>query len=341
MYCFRCGTKVEESTKFCPHCGADILEEQQHYNYIPTNNTENTNNTHEDQYNYSQAYSNTEENLLKDYIGKNYEQLKQPRFSFPAFFLGGYYLIYRKMYLYGFLLLLLNISILFLPELIFILFFVNIIVATNFNKLYYTFATKKVDNLKQKNENKDSTELLQLAKRKGGTNIGTPIAIAFLIFFTVFISAFTYYFLEAWNEEEIIIQEKNSSPTIKDITYQVPANFEISDELTDIYKTYYSKDNSVYLSLETSDETTAYTAEDFLKMRAYINENSIASEIQIIPFNNINWHYIEVKDYYSTNHIYTTLYKNTLYKVEFDIRDYAVNTYPTLPITFMNSITFN
>ena len=29
MYCFRCGTKVDENTMYCPHCGANIKEEQE------------------------------------------------------------------------------------------------------------------------------------------------------------------------------------------------------------------------------------------------------------------------------------------------------------------------
>ena len=33
MYCFRCGTKVSENTKYCPHCGADVLEELKRYSY--------------------------------------------------------------------------------------------------------------------------------------------------------------------------------------------------------------------------------------------------------------------------------------------------------------------
>lgn len=341
MYCFRCGTKVEESTKFCPHCGADILEEQQHYNYIPTNNTENTNNTHEDQYKYSQAYSNTEENSLKAYIGKNYEQLKQPRFSFPAFFLGGYYLIYRKIYLYGFLLLLLNISILFLPELIFILFFVNIIVATNFNKLYYSFATKKVDNLKRKNENKSTRELVELCKQKGGTSIGMAITAVILLCAITFIATFTYYFIEAWNEEmQIITEQQDTSPIIKDATYQIPAGFKASKYINEEYKTYYAENNSNYINIETSTATTLYTTtEEYLKSRVYTNQNNIVSEVQTISFHNINWSYIEVKSSYSTKYIYATLYKDTFYKVEVNI--YSTSIDPNLPTTFMNSITFN
>lgn len=340
MYCFRCGTKVEETTKFCPHCGANILEEQQHYNYIPTDHLEKSN-THEDQYKYSQAYSSTEESLVKAYIGNNYAQLKQNRFSFPAFFFSGYYLIYRKMYLYGFLLLLINMSILLIPELIFVLFIVNIIVATNFNKLYYSFATKKVNNLKQKNENKSTTDLLQLCKQKGGTNIGMAITTIILIFAITFVSAFTYYFIEAWNEETQIITEKqDTSPTIKDATYQIPDGFKASKYINAEYKTYYAENNSNYINIETSNATTLYTTtEEFLKSRVYTNQNNTVSEVQLIPFNNINWSYIEVKSSYATKYIYATSYKNTFYKVEINI--YTSSIDQTLPTTFMNSITFN
>ena len=78
MYCFRCGSKVRENEKYCPHCGADVLEELKRYSYpeferkeeIPTP-------THNDQYEYSIKYSFQDtEDLVKAYVGKNYDKIK-------------------------------------------------------------------------------------------------------------------------------------------------------------------------------------------------------------------------------------------------------------------------
>lgn len=344
MYCFRCGTKVEETTKFCPHCGANVLEEQQHYNYVQPKKETDHNNTHDEQYKYSHAYSNTEENLMKEYIGMNYEQLKFNRFSFPAFFFGGYYLIYRKMYLYGFLLLVLNFIILCIPALFFVPLLINIILATNFNKLYRNFAAKKIEKIKEKNQTSSSNELIQKCKRKGGTNIAIVIVSFVLLLITAVASIFIYAIVEVYNEEQFKNNiTTSSSPTIKDATYQVPKSLKEDNYGTETYKTYRSKNHGCYLSLETSSATTLYpTAEDFLKARVYTNQNDIVSEIQTTPFNNVNWSYISVKNNYKTKHVYTTLYKNTLYKVEIDIYDSNSDetSYQNINTTFMNTVTF-
>ena len=80
MYCFRCGTKVSENTKYCPHCGADVLEELKRYSYgesenIPKEEPKRINQTHNDQYLYSLKYSyGDNDTLIRAYVGENYEK---------------------------------------------------------------------------------------------------------------------------------------------------------------------------------------------------------------------------------------------------------------------------
>ena len=82
MYCPKCGSKLDESAKFCKNCG------------------ENLDDKHKEQFEYDYSHTNiTDDDLKKAYIGNNYEKLEKGRFSLPTLFLGIYYLLYRKMWL--------------------------------------------------------------------------------------------------------------------------------------------------------------------------------------------------------------------------------------------------
>ena len=76
MYCFRCGTKVDDKVEYCPHCGANIKEELSRYNYSPNENdyikpTINLEQSHEEQFTYSKNYSNIKKICQHCYASKN------------------------------------------------------------------------------------------------------------------------------------------------------------------------------------------------------------------------------------------------------------------------------
>lgn len=338
MYCFRCGTKVEKEIKYCTHCGANLLEEQQHYNYKTPETIENT---HEDQYNYSKDYSNVDQSLEKAFIGKNYEQLMTTRFSFPAFLFGGYYFLYRKLYLYGILLILANlIMLIVIPELYLIWFIINIILGTYFNKIYQNFINKKIKRLKEINTSSSNTDLINLCKRKGGTNIAIIIISNILVFIIVFISVFTYEFVKIWNEE--FASNTNATPTIEEATYKVPEGFKKNSYSNKAHKSYYYEKSACNITLETNNATTLYpTAESYLKSNIYTSQNDVVSPMQVLNINNTAWNYMEIKSTYSIKHIYATLYNDTIYKVEYSIYSYNGSKCQDKLTPFINSIKFN
>ena len=79
----------------------------------------------------NQSAENDNEYLIKIFVGEKYEKIKNSGFSFPCFFCGISYLLYRKMYLYAFLTLL----VCFTP----LGFLTNIILAIFINKWYLKF----------------------------------------------------------------------------------------------------------------------------------------------------------------------------------------------------------
>lgn len=116
--------------------------------------------------------SNVDEELVRAYVGEKYDKIKNSSFSLPTFFLGSLYLFYRKMYLYGWLMMLLG-------PLAFIGF---IILAIKFKDVYLKDVSKKVNKIKLKNSNLSNEELKNICSKKGGTSIGGVLLNTFGIF---------------------------------------------------------------------------------------------------------------------------------------------------------------
>ena len=229
MYCFRCGSKVEDNQKYCSHCGADIIEELNRYNYSNTNEQNKETKvhmaSHEDQYSYSIKYSfGDDEDLIKIYVGKNYEKIKKANFSLPTFFFGPIYFFYRKLYALGLGYALINIfiGISALP----IIIVIRVLLATTFSQLYLNIVKKRIEKIKQQNKNIDKETLKLRCKIKGGVNI-LVILILIIILFLSIILVITYISEKITNnniETTEIMQKERSS--IGDISYIVPKGLE-------------------------------------------------------------------------------------------------------------------
>lgn len=141
--------------------------------------------------------SNNDEEFKKSWMGKLYDKANHRKFSIPAFFFGGLYYLYRKLYLFGFVFLLISCIIpiigmyaisssltsiptntlsssnssFIVPILLTTVLpiIINIIYAFAFYPLYKSNINKKL--AKYKNETQNPAQLLDTAKQKGGTSI--------------------------------------------------------------------------------------------------------------------------------------------------------------------------
>ena len=137
--------------------------------------------------------SNNDEEFKKSWMGKLYDKANHRKFSIPAFFFGGLYYLYRKLYLFGFVFLLISCiipiigmyaissSLTSIPTNtlsssnssfkvpILLTTVLNIIYAFAFYPLYKSNINKKL--AKYKNETQNPAQLLDTAKQKGGTSI--------------------------------------------------------------------------------------------------------------------------------------------------------------------------
>lgn len=127
------------------------------------------------------------DDLLSEYIQKNYNKFMKRKFNLSAFFFGSSYMLFRKMYIEGiilsivltsayYLLMILNP---FIPLVLNLL--ISIIFCFIFNKIYVNNVRKKIDKMKSKNKTISANELKKLCKKKGGTNLIVAIILSIII----------------------------------------------------------------------------------------------------------------------------------------------------------------
>lgn len=186
----------------------DTHNEQYNYSkeYSKTNDYEED---HNEQYSYSEEYSKTnniqvtsDEDYIESYVGKYYKYIKSQTISIYSLLFGEYYLLYRKMYTEGIIIIALNIIIAcFNVEVASLLtIIVRLFLAFKFKDIYLNKVEKKVNEIKIINSDKQSTELINIISKNGGT-----LDLGFLIFIAIFISLFTAAIYD------VSIEENNES----------------------------------------------------------------------------------------------------------------------------------
>lgn len=132
------------------------------------------------QQNTSNINSINDEELLKAFIGKNYDKITTKSFNFAGFFFTSFYMFYRKMFGYALLVFLLNLIVLNITNNYFVTIVTNILVGLFVNKIYLSYGKKKIEKIKSTNSQIGIEELKEKCAIKGGTSIGN-IFIGFFV----------------------------------------------------------------------------------------------------------------------------------------------------------------
>ena len=122
-----------------------------------------------------------DETFRKTWMGNLYEKANAKQFNIAAFFFTGFYFFYRKLYLWGFLFILLG----FFPIIN------NIICGFAFYPLYKSHINK---NLNNKNSVQSPNQLIDIAKKKGGTSALSAILAGLFLFVIPLIIIFISFF---------------------------------------------------------------------------------------------------------------------------------------------------
>lgn len=186
-----------------------------------------------------------DEELLKAFIGNNYDKITTNKFNIAGFFLSTLYLFYRKMFGYGLLVFIINIILVSITNKTELTIILNIAVGLLVNRLYISFANSKIAIIKQNNLEKSNEELKNICTNKGGTSIFLPflgiiveIIISIIIFMILGLIGITTMFGSLLNSATSAkngtfngIFEYESGIKIEDeFTVTVPNRFENDSE---------------------------------------------------------------------------------------------------------------
>ena len=231
--------------------------------------------------------SSEEENkeLLKAYIGKNYEKITTKKFNFAGLIFGAFYMFYRKMFGYGTIVLLINSIFLNVIKQLVLNFAVSlligILVGIFVNNLYVKFANKKINNIKSKNPSKSFQELKSICSNKGGTSF---VSILLVIIAEIVMAIIITLIMALFNISTILSQIIKI-PNLKDWNTTVDKNNSTLVENVDITG-YSCIDEKCTISVNENNEDIDYNLktnnDDLLLVlkdyKDYINVNIYYSQ---------------------------------------------------------------
>ena len=197
MKCKNCGESLKKNELFCSTCGYYNGEKE-----INDWDMEESLLDESKENNVERDEKQDEENrLVESYVGKDYKRIKKGFFNIWAFLLNWIYVFYRKMYLEGLLGLVVSLCILYFYEKYLWIYYViiDIILGLVFNKYYIWTAKRRVEAIKNNNENKDNYSLNNICMRKGGSNLFLT-----LIVYIIFLAIVVLHFVPIqWKKEEL------------------------------------------------------------------------------------------------------------------------------------------
>lgn len=311
-----------------------------------------------------QKITNSDEELLKAFVGKNYDKITKNQFNFAAFFGNSLYLFYRKMFLYGFLLFFINLFIINVVDGYFVVILYCLAVGICMNKFYLSFAIKKINKIKFANQGKDMNELKRICASKGGTSISLTILgmileiilgviILLILFFAGIISGIGKLF----SNTKINIDHPSDTNVAEEATYEgvlsYDTNFNIGDEFSivvpsifenesDTYSYEYEFDSNlgVFNSCEVSlGSVQGYTSSKNLidQMVQYHTSDHLATVSQYTK-NGIKWDWFSYQDSFGTQYYYATTKDDKVYLLSYEVQEDASNECETYRGQIIDSI---
>ncbi len=367
--CPTCGSKVNIGENFCRTCGSKLpTNNNQNFNQQNTNsdsinqnfnqqNSNGMNETNHQDNNQNSSY-NSDEDLVRAYIGPNADEMLKENFSFCSFFWGALYAFYRKMWILGSLWILANvILIMILRTLSSILVFgITIFMAITFKKYYIKHVREEVDKIKKENPGKSQNELIEICNKKGGTTI-IPIIIMVVIWIIIIIVS--YFTLQSYIQDllnrygsdsnysdysENSEDSQTGNGLIKDLDVIIPKDFKESSYSSNTLKMYHLSTNDSLCDLNIKYRKNYLNNKDskqFLEEEIYYNASDTYSGISSKKINNETWDYATVTDKNGIiKYYYGTLKDNNFYLIDFHILDDEGKLCSKAYNTVINSLKF-
>ncbi len=312
-----------------------------------------------------------DEELLKAFIGNNYEKLTTRQFNISAFFFTGAYMFYRKLTGYALLYFLLVLIIQGMFKLIPISIVFNILVGLFFNKFYVNYAKKRVNKIKNANIHRQPKDIKLICMKSGGVSLGNvflglllEIIITFLLAFVLmyagmsFLSSNMDSIMESFNKKlqdginniDFNATGEYDGTTITDTTIIMKDEFimSIPDVFTNSSETFnysysFKEEESDFNKCEfTFESIKGYTtSESLIKQMAQYYKNDIDIDVTKNTINNLDWYWFKTKDSFSETYYYGALQNNKVYLLKYEDSTKNSNECENYRTLIINSIKTN
>lgn len=248
---------------------SDVLVEKQEIKPIPDNII------NEPTINNSNNLNSEKDELLKLYIGPNYESIVNGSYSYCTMLLGLYYLYYRKQYSQAYMLLLVQAGIIlaydfFLEGLWYILLFSYLIICfilgASFKKNYVAKAKEKITEINKQNLSLD--EKKEIIKKTGGVDNKVYILFISISIIAYISSIITLKYLIPSTDLEFHFPEEFKQNTTTNTTeykigkyeyYDLIVNHRTSDNVCN----YKAVVNNEYLGTDKEKTITKYLEDKY------------------------------------------------------------------------------
>lgn len=309
--------------------------------------------------NNQNSFSKEDMELLKSFIGNNYEKIITKPFNFAGFFFNSFYMFYRKMFVYGLITYIILFALMVFVKNTVVNLVLNIMLGFVVNKIYLNFATKKISKIKQENPNKNLSELKSICASQGGVSIGN-IFLGFLItlgigIITVIISILLGITSFAGSFFGDLISGIKSSSTgqyngvlmfdtnVKmqdEFSVTVPSEFEnnSTDDSYD-YEITESNNNGISTcSLNFALPDGYKSAENLITQLSNYNKEKNLAPVTSININNINWYTVSYEDDFGKTYYYATDKNNKVYLLTYELSGNPESTCLQYKDQIVNSI---
>ena len=323
MKCPYCMHETNLNKPYCIHCGSSLSK--QNLNTYPGQNQN---------YNFNQNKNSFDIELQNAYIGPKANNFRKDVFNVGAFFFGVFYLVYRKMYAFAIgITLISTLFVIYFPELSEIFDIFSFVLAFGVNKLYLKHVENKVNRIKSRSSTTSPSELLEICRKKGGTNVVaaiiSPIIFVVAIFIIMFVlllsigeEAFDNMYNEEYNDSDINETNTNYSSDVenKNLTYSISKYFNEKNSYYagEILHSLSDNDNNCSVLSYNRTKYKNNTKED---LTYFINERLLIlpSGEHVVDEKNINGHlwYYYKEDGNTPIYHYVTTYNDEVYYIKF------------------------
>lgn len=325
------------------------------------NNYQNTNKKQMQSNNLNQTQQITNLNdfqrkdLLMTYVGFKYEKFSTQVFNIPALIFAEFYLFYRRMTLFG-LLMLISRTLLFVYVNPYISFIINILLAFSFNKIYLYHAKKKINKIEKNNSSLSYAEIREKVIASGGTKQSSAV-VAFILYLLVIVATLiivgaidiTTGPLSNFNIFTILGKNPKFNGKIqyeKNININKYYQIVMPEEIISS-----SSNTNIIGNIKTNPLAGESTCNyKFNILKDYIDAKDLANQMskyykvkkpKELQINSITWYHISYEDNVKVN-LYLTTRNKRVYMYEFSEEKNANSTYcEKYNNSIINSIFYN